>query len=148
MTAAPDYTALLAPGGTVALLLSAIAFLTREWRMGREASVDYHRRRAEVAEKARDEIEHDLSDRLEEVQKELEAVRSELRAMRREHTAELASSAERTSRLLAEERRRTERELRRAFFYREALSAQGIDPDEIDARWADQNPQLRTAEGN
>jgi hypothetical protein len=143
MTDAPDW---FAPGGTLALLLSAVAFLTREWRMGREASVDYHRRRAEVAEKARDEIEHDLSDRLHEVQKELEAVRSELRAMRREHTAELAAYSERTAGLLAEERKRTERELMRAFHYREALSAQGIDPDQIDARWADQNPQLRTAE--
>lgn len=138
---APDYTALLAPGGTVALLLSAIAFLTREWRMGREASVDYHRRRAEVAEKARDDIERDLSDRLEEVQKELEAVRADLRAMRHEHTAELAASAARTSALLAEERKRTERELRRAFFYREALATAGIDPDSIDIRWAEQNPR-------
>ena len=47
-------TLTLAPTGALGAMLVVIAYIVREWRLGRQAAVTHYRTRAEAAESERD----------------------------------------------------------------------------------------------
>lgn len=138
----PDdtWSSLLAPGGAVAVLATALLWSAREWRKGRETRVreaeegeEQARLRQTAAETDRDRVAGELRSKLADVEKQLVELREEMRRTLEEqesrHRVEMRGQEDRHRGELAEVRAREEVTNSENWRLRTLLTRRGYDPD-------------------
>jgi hypothetical protein len=133
----------LAPTGALGALMVVLAYIVREWRIGRQAAVTHFRTRAEAAEAERDRsFDEHVADR-EALARRVAALEEEVRRLREEHSSYIQHLTDRHRDEVRTLNRRLEVELRMEWRLRAHMAAHGVDlPPDLDPAHPEIPPDL------
>lgn len=141
---------LYAPGGTLAVILTACYGLMREWRMGRQVAVDAYKAEAE-REKARanreaaraDAVEAERDEDIDRLERRINELSLQIAALREQHNTYIRDLQDRHRDEVRNTQRRLDNELRLGFRLREHLAAHGLAlPADLDPAHPEVPPDL------
>jgi len=133
----------LAPTGALGAALVVLAYIVREWRLGRQAAVAHYRDRAETAEAERDRSFSEHIEDRDALARRVSSLEDEVRRLREEHSRYIQHLSDRHRDEVRALNRRLETELRVEWRLRAHMAAHGLAlPADLDPAHPEVAPDL------